>query len=83
MPQAFPARPKYLQQFREMASAVIQVQGADGLWRYGVVKRYAHSADQAVARYSGDFRRRSFFDKFFLERFVSSGDSEDDIHQRA
>ncbi|HEX3744827.1 MAG TPA: glycoside hydrolase family 88 protein [Bryobacteraceae bacterium] len=37
MPANYPARGQYVQQFREMAAAVIKVQGDDGLWRSGLL----------------------------------------------
>jgi unsaturated rhamnogalacturonyl hydrolase len=37
LPKDDPARAKYEQQLREMAAAVAKVQGADGLWRPGVL----------------------------------------------
>ena len=33
MPADYPARPRFEQQFREMASALVPIQGRDGLWR--------------------------------------------------
>jgi unsaturated rhamnogalacturonyl hydrolase len=41
-PKSFAARPKYLAQFREMAAAVIKVQGDDGLWRSGLLDPQAY-----------------------------------------
>jgi len=43
MPKDHPARPKYAAQFREMAAAVIKVQGDDGLWRSGLLDAQAYS----------------------------------------
>jgi rhamnogalacturonyl hydrolase YesR len=37
MPQDYPSRAKYLEQFRQMAARVAQLQGADGLWRPGLL----------------------------------------------
>jgi unsaturated rhamnogalacturonyl hydrolase len=37
MPKGYPARPKYVQQFKEMAEAVKNIQGEDGLWRSGLL----------------------------------------------
>ena len=37
MPADYPSRPRYVQQFREMASAVKALQGEDGLWRPGLL----------------------------------------------
>ena len=42
MPENYPARAKYVAQFREMAAAVIRVQGADGLWRSGLLDQQAY-----------------------------------------
>jgi unsaturated rhamnogalacturonyl hydrolase len=42
MPKDHPARPKYVAQFREMAAAVIKVQGDDGLWRSGLLDAQAY-----------------------------------------
>jgi len=42
MPKNYPARPKYVAQLREMAAAVIKVQGADGLWRSGLLDAQAY-----------------------------------------
>lgn len=37
MPKDYPARPRYVQQFRDMAARLKSVQGADGLWRPGLL----------------------------------------------
>jgi rhamnogalacturonyl hydrolase YesR len=37
MPKDYPTRPKYLQQFKEMAEEVKNIQGEDGLWRSGLL----------------------------------------------
>jgi unsaturated rhamnogalacturonyl hydrolase len=37
MPQDYPSRTKYVDQFRQMAARVAQLQGADGLWRPGLL----------------------------------------------
>ncbi len=37
MPQDYPARPRYVAQFREMAQAIAAIQGSDGLWRPGLL----------------------------------------------
>ena len=37
MPPNYPARPKYIAQFREMAAALAAIQGKDGLWRPGLL----------------------------------------------
>jgi rhamnogalacturonyl hydrolase YesR len=47
MPKSYAARPKYIAQFREMAAAVIQVQGEDGLWRSGLLDPQAYPLPEA------------------------------------
>jgi rhamnogalacturonyl hydrolase YesR len=42
MPKNYPARPKYVAQLREMAAAIIKVQGDDGLWRSGLLDAQAY-----------------------------------------
>jgi unsaturated rhamnogalacturonyl hydrolase len=42
MPKNYPARPQYVAQFREMAAAVVKVQGEDGLWRSGLLDPQAY-----------------------------------------
>jgi unsaturated rhamnogalacturonyl hydrolase len=42
MPVDYPSRPKYLAQFREMAEKVAAIQGADGLWRSGLLDPAAY-----------------------------------------
>jgi rhamnogalacturonyl hydrolase YesR len=37
MPQDYPARPKFIEQLQQMASAIAAIQGADGLWRTGLL----------------------------------------------
>jgi rhamnogalacturonyl hydrolase YesR len=37
MPEDYPTRPKYVEQFKEMASALAAIQGSDGLWRPGLL----------------------------------------------
>lgn len=37
MPADYPARPRYVQQLREMAAEMARIQGADGLWRPGLL----------------------------------------------
>jgi unsaturated rhamnogalacturonyl hydrolase len=37
MPTDYPSRPKYIQQFREMAARVAAIQSKDGLWRSGLL----------------------------------------------
>ena len=47
MPKNYAARPKYIAQFREMAAAVIKVQGEDGLWRSGLLDPRAYPLPEA------------------------------------
>ncbi|MEW9623812.1 glycoside hydrolase family 88/105 protein [Rhodanobacter geophilus] len=42
MPADYPQRPRYLQQFREMAARLAQLQGHDGLWRAGLLDADAY-----------------------------------------
>jgi rhamnogalacturonyl hydrolase YesR len=42
MPKNYAARPKYAAQLREMAAAVVKVQGEDGLWRSGLLDPQAY-----------------------------------------
>lgn len=37
MPQDYPERSKFVQQFQEIASAIAAIQGPDGLWRTGLL----------------------------------------------
>ena len=37
MPEDYPSRAKYVEQFRQMASRVAELQGRDGLWRPGLL----------------------------------------------
>jgi unsaturated rhamnogalacturonyl hydrolase len=37
MPADYPARAKYVQQFKEMAEKLKEIQGSDGLWRSGLL----------------------------------------------
>jgi unsaturated rhamnogalacturonyl hydrolase len=37
MPEDYPSRAKYVEQFRQMASRVAELQGPDGLWRPGLL----------------------------------------------
>jgi unsaturated rhamnogalacturonyl hydrolase len=37
MPADYPTRPKYVEQFRQMAEKIASIQGADGLWRSGLL----------------------------------------------
>jgi unsaturated rhamnogalacturonyl hydrolase len=43
MPAHYPARPKYVAQFREMAASLAAVQGKDGLWRPGLLDADAYA----------------------------------------
>jgi unsaturated rhamnogalacturonyl hydrolase len=47
MPRNYPARSRYVAQFREMAAAVIKVQGEDGLWRSGLLDPQAYPLPEA------------------------------------
>jgi rhamnogalacturonyl hydrolase YesR len=42
MPEDYPTRGKYLDQFRQMAAHVARLQGADGLWRPGLLDAQAY-----------------------------------------
>jgi rhamnogalacturonyl hydrolase YesR len=42
MPADYPARDKYVAQFKEMAGAIAAVQGKDGLWRPGLLDAKAY-----------------------------------------
>ena len=42
MPRDYPARPKYVAQFKEMAEALASLQGEDGLWRPGLLDEAAY-----------------------------------------
>ncbi len=37
MPKDYPARPKYVAQYKEMADTISKLQGADGLWKTGLL----------------------------------------------
>lgn len=37
MPEDYPSRPKYVEQFREMAAELAAIQSKDGLWRSGLL----------------------------------------------
>jgi unsaturated rhamnogalacturonyl hydrolase len=37
MPQDYPARAKYIAQYKEMAARIASIQGSDGLWRSGLL----------------------------------------------
>ena len=47
MPKNYPARLRYVAQFREMAAAVRKVQGEDGLWRSGLLDPQAYPLPEA------------------------------------
>jgi unsaturated rhamnogalacturonyl hydrolase len=42
LPAKYPSRAKYIAQFREMAKEVASIQGADGLWRSGLLDPAAY-----------------------------------------
>jgi len=42
MPENYPDRPRFVAQFREMAASLAAVQGADGLWRPGLLDAKAY-----------------------------------------
>ena len=42
MPADYPDRQKYVTQFQEMAKAIVALQGADGLWRAGLLDAAAY-----------------------------------------
>jgi rhamnogalacturonyl hydrolase YesR len=42
MPQDYPSRAKYVAQFKEMAEEIAGLQGADGLWRPGLLDAAAY-----------------------------------------
>ena len=42
MPRDYPSRPKYIAQFKEMAEELASLQGADGLWRPGLLDAAAY-----------------------------------------
>jgi rhamnogalacturonyl hydrolase YesR len=37
MPKDYPSRPKYIAQYKEMATRIKSIQGKDGLWRTGLL----------------------------------------------
>jgi unsaturated rhamnogalacturonyl hydrolase len=43
MPSDYPTRQKYIDQFRQMAARVSELQGADGLWRPGLLDAQAYA----------------------------------------
>ena len=49
MPADYPSRPKYVAQFKEMAEKIASLQGADGLWKAGLL----HQADYKLPENSG------------------------------
>ena len=51
MPQDYPSRPKYVEQFKQMASRIATLQGADGLWRTDLL-------DPSCVSFAGGFRFR-------------------------
>ncbi|MFZ0663982.1 MAG: glycoside hydrolase family 88 protein [Acidobacteriaceae bacterium] len=42
MPENYPTRTKYVEQFQQMAARVAQIQGKDGLWRPGLLDKQAY-----------------------------------------
>ena len=42
IPEDYPTRPKYVEQYRQMAERVTALQGADGLWRSGLLNADAY-----------------------------------------
>jgi len=42
MPDDYPARPRYIQQFQQMAAEIAFLQGPDGLWRPGLLDESAY-----------------------------------------
>ncbi len=42
LPDNYPSRPKYIEQFRQMAKEVASIQGEDGLWRSGLLDAGAY-----------------------------------------
>lgn len=40
MPKDYPSRPRYVEQFRQMAEKLKSIQGADGLWQPGLLGSY-------------------------------------------
>jgi len=43
MPEDYPSRQKYVDQYRELAARVASIQGADGLWRPGLLDADAYA----------------------------------------
>ncbi len=46
IPADYPSRPKYVQQFKEMAQKIASLQQPDGLWRTGLLDPEAYSASE-------------------------------------
>ncbi len=46
MPRDYPSRPKYVEQFKQMASRIATLQGADGLWRTDLLDPDAYPAPE-------------------------------------
>ena len=46
MPQDYPSRPKYVEQFKQMASRIATLQGADGLWRTDLLDPAAYPSPE-------------------------------------
>jgi rhamnogalacturonyl hydrolase YesR len=42
LPEDYPSRPRYVEQFRQMAKEVASIQGEDGLWRSGLLDAGAY-----------------------------------------
>jgi unsaturated rhamnogalacturonyl hydrolase len=47
MPRDYPSRPKYVAQFKEMAEELAGLQGADGLWRPGLLDAGAYKLPES------------------------------------
>jgi unsaturated rhamnogalacturonyl hydrolase len=47
MPRDYPSRPKYVAQFKEMAEKLAGLQGADGLWRPGLLDAGAYKLPES------------------------------------
>ena len=46
MPKDYPSRPKYVEQFKQVASRIATLQGADGLWRTDLLDPIAYPAPE-------------------------------------
>jgi unsaturated rhamnogalacturonyl hydrolase len=46
MPKDYPSRPKYVEQFQQMASRIATLQGADGLWRTDLLDPAAYPSPE-------------------------------------